>query len=400
MPLSVMDLATGKNRKSLSIRDVSDAPVLFRADRKSALIATTDHQILHWNLLTDTLIESIPVGFLKASESGSSFTIHSLWADSADSDLIWWTARNLFGSIHLKSRIESSTFDANKAPRDTDPIPPRSHGFINLGSRIWNLPTLHQVINLGANYDPSVFYPGGNLLFTASGTKVRVFDVLSQSIIHEIDFGPGEVKALALTPDGKTLVAAATSGVHFRALAADRLPAGTTSETLWQIMGSEDHWQAYLATWALARQPDFIPFLVEKLTPAVPPTPTELRLLRVLLTDGNHEVRQTYARELLDLGETLAPETYKTLSQNGLPSKLPVESFFPQIYSGFSSVQVPPIPILIPLSEHRRAMRAIMILRENASPAAIAHLKLLATGHPEAPVTIASQKALSAAAAR
>ena len=166
-PLGIIDLATGKDRKFLSIREISHAPILFRPDRESALIVTTDHQILHWNHLTDMLIEAIPVSFLKSSESASSFTIHSLWADPADPDRIWWAAQNLFGSIHLKNRSEASTLDANKAPRDTDPIPPRGHEFMNLGSRIWNLPTFHRVINLGENYDPSVRHPGGYLLFTA-----------------------------------------------------------------------------------------------------------------------------------------------------------------------------------------------------------------------------------------
>lgn len=389
--LSIIDFATGKNRNPIHPPKLTDAPILFRADQKSALIATTDHQILHWDLVTDSLIEATPIHFLQSPESNSSFTIHSLSADSADSDLIRWSARNLFGSIHLKSRIETATFDANKAkpPSDTDPIPPRSHGFSNLGSRIWNLPTLHQVINFGENNDPSVRHPGGYLLFTASRTKVRVFDVLSQSIIEEFDFAPGEVKALTLTPDGQTVVAATTGGVHYRSLDTGLLPAGTTSESLWQIMASEDHWQAYLAAWALARQPDFIPFLTQKLTPAVPPTLGELRLLQSLLTDGNHEVRQTAARQLLDLGQTISPETYETLRKNGLPSKLPGYRPMSPVYS-----EVPPIPVLIPLSEHRRAMRAVMILRENATPAAIAQLKRLAAGHPESPLTIASQQAL------
>lgn len=163
-------------------------------------------------------------------------------------------------------------------------------------------------------------------------------------------------------------------------------------------MASDDHWQTYLAAWALARQPGFLAFLAVNLPPAVPPTPAELRLLQSLLTDGDHAVRQTSARQLLDLGQVISPETYRTLRQNGIPSKLPEPSPFPLSYSTYP--QVPPIPALIPLSEHRRAMRTIMILRENATPAAIEHLKLLAAGHPQAPVTIASQKALAAQTAR
>lgn len=396
--LRIVDLATGESRQSLPLPLPSspfDAGFVFRSDRKTALIGN-HHTIHEWDVPANKLIRSIPVPFLDIADSSPSFTIATLEEDVNDPDLIWWATRNHFGAIRLTDLSESCNFNGNHPPRDTDPIPPRSHRFINMGNRIWNLPTLHEVRSQGENDDPAFSYPFGNLLFIGWRSKVLVFDVLSQSVIHEFDFGYGEVEAVTLTPDGKTLVAATTSGLHYRELAANPMAGAVSSEMLWQIMGSDDHWQAYLAAWALARQPDFIPYLTAHLTPSAEITPGQLQWLNSLLSDGNHEVRQTAARSLLDLGLPLAKDTYETLSKGGLPSQLPRKNPF----SFSNTVPSPPIPILIPLSEHRRAMRAVMILQEDASPAALEHLKLLASGRPDAPITLASRNALKVHAAK
>ena len=394
--LRLLDLATGEIRQALSVPPSSGPPdtaFLFRSRGKTALISN-HHTILEWDIPGNRLIRTISIPFMKAADSGPAFSITTLQADPDDPDLIWWTAKNLFGAIRLSDLTESCTFDANHPPRDTDPVPPRIHRIINMGSRVWNLPSLHGVRSEGENNDPAVSYPFGNLLFIGRHGKVLVFDILSQTVIHEFDFGNGDIKAITLTPDGKTLVAASTSGLHYRDLVIDELPVGTSTELLWQLMGSDDHWQAYRAAWALARQPDFIPFLSARLKPASEIPAAELNFIQSLLIDGSTEVRQTAARGLLDLGLPLTKEIYETLRKDGLPSQHALENLF-----GVSNPS-PPIPILIPLSEHRRAMRAIMILLEDASPAALEHLKLLASGRAEAPVTIASRTALKVHAAK
>lgn len=392
----IVDFATGEIRRFLSPPSPTFAEILFRSDQKTALIATAN-QILQWDVVADRLIKAIPVPFLHQAQTAGSFEIRTLRADPADPDLIWWTAQSLFGAIHLERNTEACTFELSKDFRISAPIPPRGHEFVNIGDMVWNLPTRHLVNRANSSNLPSVRHPYGNLLFIGGYQgKVLVFDIMSQSVIREIDFGPGEIKALTLTPDGKTLVAATTGGVHYVSLTPVNLPAGTTSATLWQLMGSDDHWQAWLAAWALARQSDFIPFLTNHLTPAAQPAPAELRLLQSLLTDGSDEVRQTAARKLLDLGHSITPETYETLRQDGLPTKLP-EGPPP----GFPDcIPSAPVPVLVPLSEHRRAMRAVMILQEDATAPAVQFLKLLAGGDPGSPVTVACQKVLAALAIR
>ncbi|RYD30746.1 MAG: hypothetical protein EOP85_23485 [Verrucomicrobiaceae bacterium] len=164
---------------------------------------------------------------------------------------------------------------------------------------------------------------------------------------------------------------------------------------MWQLMGGDNHWQAYQAAWALARQPDFMPFMEGHLSPALEPTPDEIERLKIMLGDGSHEIRQSAARQWLDLGFELDRTTYETLREGGLAEKWPVvtlsEGTF-DVFSGYSPER--PIPPMIPLSAHRRAMRAIMILGNDPGEASRHYLERLAKGYPGAPLTKAAAKAL------
>jgi len=389
--VSILDLATGKSLPPPSLPPTVDGNILFLADRKTALIADANGSLIQWDIATGLPLKTIAIPFLGKLHCDT-WRAPVIYRDASDPDLIWWTCGFLSGAYNLKTDTESFTFDGGRAPGDAAPIPPRSHEFVTSGDSIWTLPDARGVRSGEVGY-PTARHPFGNLLFMGHGNKISIFDFLSESIIRQFSLGSGEIKVLTLTPDGKTLVAATTGGLYYCPLLPSSMPATNSSEVLWQIMGSENHWQAYLAAWTLARQPGAIEFLIRKLPPAEEPTPAELRVIQTLLKDGNHEIRQTGARMLLDLGLPLAQETYATLRKSGIPSSLPTD-LHPDSLAIHGYSDAPPIPLLTPLSDHRRTMRAIMVLCENSTPATLQHLSILSTGYSKAPITIASKRAL------
>ncbi len=394
--VSLVDFATGKSRKYLEGRAYS-AP-LFQRDRPTAFVATLDGKLVEWDCEADQALRTIPIPFLNALKTGYPHFIERLDFEPSDPLLIRWTARLAFGRIHSGSFAESFTFDVNRPSRDTDPTPPRSHGIAHIGSCVWNLPTFHQVDDRYPDVDSSVMHPSELLLFIEWVGNVEIFDVLSQSRIHRIPSGP--VKAMAVSPDGRTLVTATTGGVKYWSFPVERRIvhgigsdlnstmafSEMASETLWQMMGVDQHWEAYQAAWHLARRPDFLPIVQDGLAPAREPSSAELELLQPMLADGNHEVRLAAARKWLDLGLALDRKIYETLREDGLPAEAGLADF----------PREQPIPPLIPLSDHRRAMRAVMILRKDGSPESLRQLERLAAGHPAAPLTIAAKKAVAA----
>ena len=396
MPASLVDYATGASRKYLPLGATSDVAPLFHKKRPTAFIATRDHSLVEWDCENEQALRTIPVPALRASEAGRYHSLDLLEFDPADPELIRWAALQVSGRIHVQSGIESDFLASGQLKRDADPIPPRGHDFTHLGSQVWNLPSLFHAKRDGAHLDPTAKHPSELMLFFPRGDTVEVYDLLSQSVIHRFQLGPGAIKALALSPDGKTLVAATTGGLHYRSLPQERVAAGMTSEKLWQLMGSDRHWQAYQAAWALARRPDFLPFLEKQLPPAREPAPAEIELLKSLLADGNPEVRRTAARKWLDLGLHLERETYETLREGGLPDAMPLEAVAPGFDHGFNDDWPDsPVPPLVPLSDHRRILRGVMLLREDRSAASLDQLRRLAAGHPAAPLTRAAARALA-----
>lgn len=396
--VSLVDFATGKSRRYLSVDHAYSAP-LFQRDRPAAFVATTSGKLVEWDCEADQALRTLNIPFLNTSKTPLHF-IERLDFEPSDPLLIRWTTRLAFGRIHSESLAESLTFDVNRPYRNADPVPPRSHGFTHIGSCVWNLPTFHQVDDRYPDIDSSVIHPSELLLFIEGDTHVEVFDVLSQSRIHRIPSGP--VKAMAVSPDGKTLVTATSGGVKYWSFPVEkRIVYGIgsdlnstmdfsemNSETLWQMMGVDQHWEAYQAAWHLSQRPDFLPIVEGGLAPAREPTPTERELLQLMLTDGNHEVRLAAARKWLDLGLVLDRAIYETLHEGGLPAE-----------AGLAKLPISwerHIPPLIPLSDHRRAMRAVMILREDGSPESLRQLERLATGHDAALLTIAAKKAVAA----
>lgn len=374
------------------------AAPLFTPSGKTALVACPSHELLETDCETGQILRRLPIRFLKESESGKYGVIDTLAFDSSQPDLIRWTAENqAAGRFHLQKGVTGDTIESRHARDEIEITPPRTHEFLTHGERVLNLPSL-RLATFPRNSDelPNVRHPSGLLYLWARGGTVSVCDILSQSIITHFDFGPGRIDALAVSPDGLVLVAATTGGLLYRSLEGPPVAQGTSLETLWNLMGSENHWMAHQAAWALAKKPDFVAFLETKMAPARKPSAQCITRIKARLVDGSHEVRQAAAREWLDLGFGLDDTTLATLGQGAMEAKWPQamptgwdSELFP---SGSMIGRVKPVPPLIPLSAHRQAMRAVMILSANRSDDSQGLLDRLAEGDPSAPLTIACRR--------
>ncbi len=397
--VSLVDIATGKTRKYLSVSNGFEVAPLFSPSGSSIWLAVSGPSLVEWDINEDRLLRTLPMPLSEEKQR----TLDSISFDSENHGWIRWDASAAGGRIDPDDPKKVVTFESSPPLYgEADPIPPRSLEWTITSQSLLLLPSRFEIKIGNHPALPIVKHPSGCLLFIAGYKEVRVFDFLSLSFIRRLSVGPGDIKSQALSPDGKTLVITTTGGVFPFALHEQRQASPhINSEVLWQVMGSENHWEAYQAAWALAKRPDFLTFLQSNLKPALQATPEEIDFLKTQLIDGNHGIRQTAARAWLDRGLTLDRKTYETLREGGLPVAVPSKFFHPDDYPFLAAHRgVAPIPLLTPLSGHRRAMRAVMILMEDRRPESLRLLEQLAAGDPTAPLTVAAKKAVAFVAAR
>ncbi len=213
------------------------------------------------------------------------------------------------------------------------------------GSR--NLESGEQLLEDSNNrVQKSTFSPDSRLFAFIKDEHIQIWEILNQSLIHEIGIGEGKVHDLAFSPDG-TVIAAAGNGStliwDMTGILRDRdLPEMELSEpemmTLWSALGNEaDPWSAHLAAWKLsAAGESAVEFIQRNLLPAVAPKTDRLATLRTKLTDESYDVRDFAARELVDLGIELSPEEWNLLHAVRFPpcysdveDKIPFLGFIP-----------------------------------------------------------------------
>lgn len=399
-PVRLIQYATGAIHRMIESNVGTRSVPLFTPSGDSAYIANADHDLMEFDCATGKILRRLPIRFLKECEGGKNGVIDELAYDLSKPEMIRWRAEGqAAGRFDLKSGETVDAFESRFSKFETDITPPRTHEFLAMGSHVRNLPSLNMVF-FPQNGDrlSTIRHPSGLLYFFARDRTVSVCDLLSQSIITQIDVGPGDTHALAISPDGLHLVAGTTGGLRYVSLEGSPIAEGTTLETLWNLMGSENHWMAYQAAWAMGRQPDFINFLDKTLLRAEKPNEEWIAALKKQMADSSHEVRQTAARQWLDLGYDLDNQTLASLGEGAIKAKWPHSntSVLPHTLLHYSNpIDIPrPVPQLTPLSTHRQAMRAVMLLKASRKDAATRLLERLANGYIKAPLTIACKRAL------
>ena len=156
---------------------------------------------------------------------------------------------------------------------------------------------------------------------------------------------------------------------------------------MWADLADNDTAKGYQAVGTLIRRaesrepPDTIPFLQERLQPAVLPDAQRIPHLLADLDDDQFTVREKASTELAKLGDLVLPALQKTLA--GQPS--PEVSY---------RVQALLDKLSTPTPERLQMLRAVMVLEQIGSPEAKQLLESLAKGAEGALLTEEARAAL------
>jgi WD40 repeat protein len=262
-----------------------------------------------------------------------------------------------------------------------------------------------QVVTLSGEWcGPIAFTPDSRGLVTTTGGGITRWDLATQKRVvrHKSpgpfigSFGHSFASSLAVTPDGARAI---TGHSDSTALVWDLPPppkrVGPLSErelgAAWDDLSGGDASKAYSAIWALADAAgDAVPFLRQRLRPAVAPPEDQVRKLVAGLDSRAFADREVAEKELNELGTVAAP-ALRTLLKGGLSAEQTrrVERLLQAADAG-----------VLPPGEQLQQVRAIASLELAGTPATRELLADLAKGAPGARLTAEATASLERLKAR
>jgi WD40 repeat protein len=237
----------------------------------------------------------------------------------------------------------------------------------------------------------------GSTVANGGANGIRFWELASGKEIRRLAGDQGKVWSLAFAPDSATVASGgADSTILVWALGgrgrSGRLPRAPLSarelEGLWTDLAGEAS-KAYRAVWALAAARDqALPLLKERVRLLRPADPARVLRLVADLDSDRFAVREEAARELDCLGEAAAPALRRALRQK--PS-LEVSRRIEGLLAKLEWLQSP---------ELARGVRAVEVLEQVGTPAAVEVLAALAKGAPEFRLTQEAKASLERLAKR
>jgi WD domain, G-beta repeat len=210
---------------------------------------------------------------------------------------------------------------------------------------------------------------------------------------------PGEIRAVAVAPGGLTFAAAGKTGQvilwDVPALLTRKAPPPEKLdrkelEKLWDALGDTEPAGGYRALGILASHPEAaLPFLKERLEPAVVPDPKQVALLIADLDSQRFVVREKASRELEKMVEAAEPMLRAAL-ENG-----PSLELRRRVERLLTPLEQRPLP-----ASRLRARRALLTAERIGTAGARALVERLTRGNPRAWLTHEARRVLARMAAR
>jgi RNA polymerase sigma factor (sigma-70 family) len=243
------------------------------------------------------------------------------------------------------------------------------------------------------------FTPDGRTLAVgAFDHPLDLWELASRQIRQRLVGHEAAVHSLAFTPDGRTLLSVSmdTTGLVWDVTglrAGPRRPAAALSpkelQAAWADLADADAKAAHRALWSLvAAGEQAVPWLREHLRPAPLVPARRIAELVAELDNARFPVRDRAARELERLEETAGPALREALAAGPGAGK-PSEEFRRRVEGLLKKLEEP-----LTSAERLRAVRAVEVLEQVATPAARQGLQTLAGGAPAARMTREAQAAL------
>jgi hypothetical protein len=262
--------------------------------------------------------------------------------------------------------------------------------------RVWETATAAEVLMLptGLNNYPAFSSDGRLLALAARSHEILVWDLACGRELHRFEGLGADVTGLAFSPEGRRFIAGLADSTLLvwdvgtrEAGPAIKLGAEGTAKA-WADLAGADAPRAFRARWVLATAPEeALPLLKEHLHPAQAADRERLSRLLADLESEQFAVREKAQAGLEELGDLAEPALRQRLA--GKPT-LEVRR---RVQAVLRRLRGP-----VTRAEMRGALRGVAVLEDIATPAARALLHHLASGAPEARLTLeakASQERLA-----
>ncbi len=264
--------------------------------------------------------------------------------------------------------------------------PPPPPGMIGMELATWEVPKTEMIPTQPWLFPSLAFAPGGR--FAAVGTprgSILIRDLATNEQVQQVTGHDSAVVMLAFSPDGRTMACAYRDTTvliwDIAALTARPMPPGSADlEQCWRDLEKVEAPQAWKAHWALVSSKQTVSFLRARLQPVHRPDLSPLAQRVQELDSPRFVVRNRAMKVLENMGQAAEPALREALKKStSLERQRRLEQLLAKIEDAHR--------------RHLQEVRAIAVLEQIASDEAREVLKAVASGDPQAPLTIAAQAA-------